>query len=234
MQSDLNTNGGILLKRAGHEVDRIFDRMLQMILSGEVPAGMKLKEHELAQNFGVSRGPLREAIRRLQERELVFCIPNAGAWVIAHSPQEILEAYEIREALEGLSARLAAVNITEEELIELRAAMEVEIETGKAPIHGGFHSRIVRASHNERLIRMLNVDYFRMLRLWRANCPWLRKGGEETWTDHKRILDAIEHRDGECAEILTRRHIERLRLDSLENLHRLGIPLTDKISAYKR
>jgi DNA-binding GntR family transcriptional regulator len=209
--------------RMGLSVQRLFDLLVDEIVTGRFPPGGKLNEPELARRFGISRGPLREAIRRLEERQLVRCTPNAGARVAVHTPEEIIEAYEIREALEGMAARLAATNMSDEERVGLRRAFEGEKTRGKSGgYQADFHMHIVRGSHNARLIRMLNEDYYRLFKLWRTSCRWLRFGGEATWNDHERILDAIEHRDAECAEILMRRHIARLRLESFAELQRLG------------
>lgn len=208
-------------KRMGGEVQRIFDALVDDILAGRLGPDEKLSEPALARRFGVSRGPLREAIRRLEERQLVRRTPNFGARVAHYTPQEILEHYAIREALEGLAARLAAENIAEEELIRLREVFEAEVSRGYS---GGyqkdFHMRIVRGSHNSRLIRLLGEDYYRLFKLWRRHAPWLQSGGPESWDDHRRILEAIEERDPEVAELLMRRHIARLRRESRERLQR--------------
>lgn len=205
--------------RAGVNVQRLFDVMVGDIVGGALAPGAKLNEPQLARRLGVSRGPLREAIRRLEERQLVACTPNAGARVIEHTPAQILEAYEIREALEGLAARLAARNMSDAERVDLRHTFEQEAARGTSESYrGDFHMTIVRGAHNERLSRILNQDYYTLFKLWRSNCRWLRFGGEETWSDHRRILEAIEHGDGECAEILMRRHIARLHRQSAERL----------------
>lgn len=217
-------NDRLAPRRGGREVDRVFETMVEEIVSGVMAPGMKLREPDLARRFGISRGPLREAIRRLQERELVVCTPNAGARVIIHSPREILEAYEIREALEGMAARLAAKNMSDEEIVALRKAFEEEAARGKSGgYHNDFHMMIVRGSHNNRLLRLLNEDSYRLLKLWRTHYSWLRYGGQESWRDHLRVLEAIEQRDGELAELLMRRHIARLRKDSTKNLQEMQV-----------
>ncbi|MFC1458632.1 GntR family transcriptional regulator [Microvirga arabica] len=214
-------------RRDGREVERVFGVLVEEIVSGAIAPGAKLSEPDLARRFGISRGPLREAIRRLQERELVLCTPNAGARVSVHTPEEILEVYQIREALEGMAARLAAQNMTTEEIVQLRGTFEEETARRKsASYRNDFHMQIVRGSHSARLCRLLNEDYYQLLKLWRTNCNWLRYGSDESWRDHQRILEAIEYRDGECAEILMRRHIARLREDSIRNLRDLGVSVT--------
>jgi DNA-binding GntR family transcriptional regulator len=215
-------------RRAGGEVQRVFERVIDDITSGVLPPGAKLSEPDLARSLGVSRGPLREAIRRLEERQLVRCTPNLGARVAAHTPREVLAAYEVREALEGLAARLAAQNMTDDERAELRVVYEQEVSAARSrDYRSDFHMHIVRGSHNEGLARMLGEDHYHLHKLWRIRCRWLQVGGDASWNDHRRILEAIEFRDAECAEILMRRHVARLRLQSLEAIARQGIDMDE-------
>jgi DNA-binding GntR family transcriptional regulator len=211
-------------RRGGLEVKRIYASIFDEIVSGTLPPGTKLNEPELAKRFGISRGPLREAIRRLEERQLVSCTPNAGARVVSHTPEEIIETFVIREALEGMAARLAATTMTDEELVVLREVFEAEKARGKsAGYERDFHMHIVQGSQNLRLRRIVNRDYYQLLRLWYSRQAWLSHGTDDSWREHQRILEAIEHRDGECAEILMRRHIAHLREASIENLKKMRI-----------
>ncbi|MDQ8729137.1 GntR family transcriptional regulator [Bradyrhizobium sp. LHD-71] len=221
-RADLRGNDTRPLRRGGVEVKRIYAAIFEEIVSGELPPGAKLSEPDLAKRFGISRGPLREAIRRLEERQLVSCTPNAGARVVIHSTEEIIETFIIRESLEGMAARLAAINMTADERIQLRKVFEEERERGRsAGYDRDFHMHIVHGSHNSRLRRIINRDYYQLLRLWYSRASWLCHGTEDSWREHQRILEAIEHRDAECAEILMRRHISRLREASIDNLKML-------------
>jgi DNA-binding GntR family transcriptional regulator len=206
------------------EVKRIYAAIFEEILSGALPAGAKLSEPDLAGRFGVSRGPLREAIRRLEERQLVSCTPNAGARVVMHSPEDILETFVVREALEGMAARLAATNMTQEERAQLRQVFEAERARGRSASYDrDFHMLIVQGSHNSRLRRIINGDYYQLLRLWYARASWLCHATDDSWREHQRILEAIEYRDAEWAEVLMRRHIARLREASIENLNAMKL-----------
>lgn len=210
------------VRRAGLEVQRVYDALLDDIVSGEMRPGSKISEPDVARRFGISRGPLREAIRRLEERQLVHCTPNAGARVVVHTPEDIIEAYQLREALESMAARLAATSMTNAEIAELRDIYEEEKARGRsAGYPRDFHMHIVMGSRNRRIARVINEDFYRLLRLWRRNCDWLSYGSEHSWLDHARILDAIEHRDPEAAEMLMRRHLSWLRTESLRNLGEL-------------
>lgn len=213
-------------RREGEQVQRLFDAIIDKLLTGELVPGQKLSEPELARYYGVSRGPVREAIRRLEERDLVQRSPNAGARIVTHSPKEILDTHVIRASLESLAARLAAENMTNEEIVGLRHAFEEEVARGHTVAYThDFHMTIVRGTHNSRLIRLVNVDYFRLFKIWRRHYKWMQFGGSASWEDHRRVLEAIEHRDGECAELLMRRHIMRLRAESEQRL--LAFQATD-------
>jgi DNA-binding GntR family transcriptional regulator len=214
------------IRREGEQVQRLFDAIIEKVLTGEFVPGQKLSEPELARQYGVSRGPVREAIRRLEERDLVQRSPNAGARIITHSPKEILDAHVIRASLESLAARLAAENMTDEEIVDLRRVFEAEVARGHTVAYANdFHMTIVLGSHNSRLIRLVNVDHYRLFKIWRCHYKWMQFGGAASWEDHRRVLEAIELRDGECAELLMRRHIMRLRVESEQRL--LAFQATD-------
>ena len=89
--------------------DRVFSQIQDAIVKGELIAGAKISEAELTTRYGVSRGPLREALRRLEARKLLTRIPHVGVRVVELSVAELLEMYQVREVLEGMAARLAAI-----------------------------------------------------------------------------------------------------------------------------
>ena len=91
--------------------DKLFLDLRRAILAGEIPAGKKISEPELAGIYGVSRGSLREAISKLENCNLVTRKPNIGARIIGFSTEQVMDIYQIREAMEGLAARLAAENM---------------------------------------------------------------------------------------------------------------------------
>jgi DNA-binding GntR family transcriptional regulator len=99
--------------------DQVFDRLLEAITSGRFEPGERLSETNLAKMLGVSRGPLREAIRRLEGRKLVERTPNVGPRVVSLGTDELTEIFHIRERLEALAVRLATERMTEEQLDEL-------------------------------------------------------------------------------------------------------------------
>src|SRR5947207_4382497 len=103
-------------------VDKLAAQLQARVLSGELPSGTRLRQEALADEFGVSRTPVREALRKLQASGLVELRPHRGALVRGLSPREIRDAYEVRAELEGLAAEVAALRIRQEQLERLYGA----------------------------------------------------------------------------------------------------------------
>lgn len=211
--------------KSGTLAEQLFDRLTEAILQGELPLGSKISEPSLAQQYGVSRGPLREALHRLQERRLITRSANHGARVVEATPETLNAIFLVREVLEGLSAREAAARITEAELETLREGVRqhgAELEGLLPGQHNAlrssdrdFHFGIAQASRNPILIQLLCSELYQLLRLYRSrnDNPELRR---RAYQEHKRIFDAIEDRDQELAEIMMRRHISRARVRRLD------------------
>ena len=110
--------------------DKVFAQLQDAIVKGELVAGSRVSEAELVARYGVSRGPLREALRRLEGRQLITRIPHVGVRIMALSLDELLQIYQVRETLEGLACRLAAQHMSDAEirgLKELLARHEQQI-----------------------------------------------------------------------------------------------------------
>ena len=105
--------------------EQVFRRIQAAIVKGEIAPGSKISEPELARTYGISRGPLREAIHRLEGQRLLVRIPHVGARVVSLSHAELIELYEIRESLEGMACRLAAERMTQKEIDELRQVLDL-------------------------------------------------------------------------------------------------------------
>jgi DNA-binding GntR family transcriptional regulator len=220
----------------GTLAEQLFHQLTEAILQGELPLGSKISEPLLAQRYGVSRGPLREALHRLQERHLITRSANHGARVVEATPETMNAIFQVREVLEGLSAREAAMRITEPELRALRDGVrqhEAELEGRRPGQHNAlrssdrdFHFAIAQASRNPLLIQLLCLELYQLLRLYRSrnDSPELRR---QAYLEHKRIYDAIEDRDPELAELMMRRHIARARLRRLEAMGFSGTATTD-------
>ena len=209
-------------------VDRVADGIQAQVLSGAVPVGTRLRQEALAEEFGVSRTPVREALRHLQATGLVELLPNRGAVVRGPSAREIREAYEVRAELEGLAAELAAGRISDRDLLRLREAQALFRESVATLIarrarrpepwrdesvwvraNDLFHQAILDAAGNARLsdtIADLHRSFPRDL-TWAALS---QSSGllEENVEQHEAILEAIEQRDPAEAR---RRMIEHVR-----------------------
>lgn len=191
--------------------EEIFGRILDLIYSTELAPGMVVNESVLATRFGVSRGPVREAIRRLQGIQLVSREPFLRARVVSLSAQAILELFQMREALEGYACRLAAQRMSEAEIDALIADLEAA-HSGQPPSEAtrfDFHERVVRASGNSRIIDSLCGDLYHLLRIYRRISGAVPERKELAFTEHWQILRAIKMRDGALAESLMRSHVER-------------------------
>jgi DNA-binding GntR family transcriptional regulator len=196
--------------------DRVVAHLTHAIISGELRPGSHISEPKLAKQLGVSRGPLREATRRLQERMLVTHTPRQGVRVIELTPETVREVCTIREALEGIAAREAARNITPEEADELTALIDRHrrllestdnLDYGPANADQDFHVAIVKYSRNELLFNMLTREYYPLLRLFRVRHRWIHGRALRALKEHQRIVDAILDRDADLAELLMRRHV---------------------------
>ena len=207
----------------------IFQKLRESIVVGEIPAGSKLSEPVLAREYGISRGPLREALSRLEACNLVERLPNIGASVVKLSEQRLMDIYQIREVLEGLAAREAAASITQSELTGLRELLEKHKEKiNQDQEHTyfqkegdfDFHFRIVQASKNNHLISLLCNDLYYLHRLYRYQFGMPNSDRSNTaLKEHKAIVDAIENQDAELAEILMRRHIKASRINVVKRLN---------------
>lgn len=212
---------------------RLFRSLREAIVAGELPAGSKISEPELARTYGISRGSLREAIARLEACGLVIRRANVGARVVSLSSTQLLEIFLVREALEGMAARLAAQHMSDIEIGELRELLRLHAqqisedrEQSYFQREGDldFHYRIVKGSHNSRLIALLCDDLYHLVRLYRYQFGTRSKRGPRAFIEHEHIVDAIERRDAEMAELMMRAHVRASR----ENVERLLASRADK------
>jgi DNA-binding GntR family transcriptional regulator len=210
-------------------VDKLAATLQARVLSGALPSGTRLRQEALAEEFGVSRTPIREALRKLQEAGLVEVRPNRGAHVRRLSPREIRDAYEVRAELEGLAAELAAARIRHEQLdalheaqAQFRESLERTVEARGAGLEPSedeiarwgrandlFHQEIQAACGNEVLTKTLahlHRSFPRDLSrtVLRENTALLR----ENVGEHEAILAAIERRDAAAARELMLRHVQ--------------------------
>ena len=195
---------------------RAFDSIKADIVSGQIAQGSKIVEIELAEKYGISRGPLREAIHRLERMKLIVRIPHAGSRVITLDSRMMQDIYRAREALEGMAARLAARLMSPEEVKALSDLLD-QHEAGIGETEGrgyfqregdiDFHYRIARASQNQWILENLNGELYQLIRMCRHQSGQFPSRAQIALGQHRQIAAAIAARDEELAEILMRRHI---------------------------
>lgn len=235
MRDDAPTaGGGALLALSDHQSlqERTYRALRLAVLNRELKVGERLYETQLAKQLGVSRNPVREAIRRLQQDGLIEVRPRSGIYVASISPAEADDIYRIRGALEGVAARLAAERASEDELAHFRdviAAPEVHAAIAQndgAIVHEAdlFHRTIHECAHSQRLLEMLEaiytrVQHYRNVTLRLPGRPEIASHG------HLMIFQAIARRDGATAEVLMRDHIEGARVSLMRQLIEATPPL---------
>lgn len=195
--------------------DRVFQDLLERIHSGRIPPGTEIKEVRLATELGVSRGPVREAVRRLQGLELITREAYMRARVVTLTPRAMLDLFQMREALEGYAARLAAERMPRDAAQALLASLDPD--EASPPLD--FHQVVVIASENPRLIRALCDDLYHLLKLYRRRSGAAPERKSAAPHEHWQIAHAIAAGDGVLAENLMRAHILRAS-------HRLQAELT--------
>ena len=192
----------------------VFEALREAIIKGVLKPGERMMEIQLAEEMGVSRTPVREAIRKLELECLVAMVPRKGAYVADLSMKDIVEVFEIRGALEGLAAELAAERITEEELEELERYLVRIMESIGADdlslmveVDTDFHTQLYKASRNERLSQIISNlrEQIQRFRKTSLAVPGRMKAALE---EHKKIVEAISARDGVLARHLAEEHIE--------------------------
>ncbi|KGJ98767.1 GntR family transcriptional regulator [Thalassotalea sp. ND16A] len=205
--------------------DKIFETMQHEIVEGEILAGSKISEPELAKKYQVSRSTLREALNRLEKCHLIERKANVGSRVVECSVQGLLEIYQVREALEGMACRLAAQNMQDDEIAELQQVLNAhgndqQLKDGIAYYQEegdlDFHYRVILGSHNEQLIKILCGELYHLVRMYRCQFGMNSPRATRAYDEHKAIMYAISDRDGELAEMLMRRHIAASR-KNIEN-----------------
>ena len=194
--------------------DVVFNTLRQAILRGELPPGERLMEIQLANKLGVSRTPIREAIRKLELEGLVLMIPRKGAEVADITEKSLRDVLEVRRALEELSVKLACERMTEEEIVELKeaerafeAALNCGDVTKYAEADVKFHDIIYRTTDNERLIQLL---YNFREQMYRYRVEYLKNESshETLLEEHERIIEMIEMRDVKRAIEVVCQHID--------------------------
>jgi DNA-binding GntR family transcriptional regulator len=173
---------------------------------------IRLDERKLAQEFGISRTPVREAMAQLESEGFVRSVPRRGIYVVRKTKQEVIELITAWAALEGMAARLITQNATDEEIAALRA-MFATFENGTlhakldeySEVNIEFHQTIIRMSHNHVLIDLAE-NLFTHMRMIRGKTIGEKDRVDRSIRDHMNIIEALEARDTARAEALVRDH----------------------------
>ena len=187
------------------------------IITGEIAQGSKLSETKLAKELDVSRGPLREAIRRLEGMNLIQHVPQQGARVVELNLELILQIYDTREALESKAAALAAINMNSQEIDQLHREIDTQSKfmrenTGiPAESDYAFHETVINGSKNKIIEQALMRELYNLIKMFRYQNEFARTSTTNALIEHRQIAYAIEQRDAELAEVTMRRHCARAR-----------------------
>ncbi len=208
--------------------DIVREALRDAILEGDIATGARLREEELARLFRVSRTPVREALQQLSSEGLVQTSPHQGAIVASLSVEDILAIYVVREALEGVSARLAARRATSEECERLLAVVEeMESRTSEndphlmAELNHRFHAELRQSARNRLLDRFLSQIEHAVRRFGQTTYAYAGRTPTSI-AEHRAIVEAVIARDPERAEALAIEHMRearQLRLRMLAEEH---------------
>jgi DNA-binding GntR family transcriptional regulator len=196
-----------------------------MIITREILPGKKINEETLAQEIGVSRTPIREALFRLEHEGIVKIIPRRGAFVVKPSKENIIEILQVREVLEALIVRLVTPLLEEADIRELRSCLEKLRAKPEEERHIidytdselTFHDLLHRKCPNQMLRRMMEMvnAHLQIIRLRTVVLPGR---AQKTLDEHTAILEMIEKGNAEEAELMMRRHVISVRTMALENI----------------
>ncbi len=194
--------------------ERILETIRDAIISGALKPGEKVAEPELAERFGISRTPIREAFRQLESEGYLTVIPRKGAVVVSFSQRDVEEFYAIKSILEGYAARRACEKLSDREIQRLEGINEklrTLAEDGDIKhffkVHNDFHELFIKAADNDKLTDLIAslVGKFQRLRVASLSLPGRMRVSVD---EHEKIIDAFRARDAEKAEKLVRKNAE--------------------------
>ena len=191
--------------------EKILETIREAILKGDLKPGEKVAEPELAERFGISRTPIREAFRQLESEGYLTVVPRKGAVVAALSERDVQEYYAVKSILEGYAAELAAKNLTDKELAKLEAindrlkklASEGDVKTFYK-VHHEFHDTFLKAANNSKLYELIVQLGQKFSRLRMASLS-VEGRMSISVAEHDKLLDAFRHHNGKAAESLVKK-----------------------------
>lgn len=196
--------------------DGVYNRLLNAILSGKIKPGMNLREEHIAEDFAVSRTPVREALRKLSEEGFVEYVPHRGARLVTPTPDLAREIFQIREALEAVAAREASTRISEPRLKHLRN----HFETIRPRIAAGDLKDVGDLLHDEIFAACGNTRLQQLVQVFRGQIRWLQSISSQmpdrlhsAFREHESVLSALESHNPDWAESAIRAHIRNTLSD---------------------
>ena len=185
---------------------KIYNILKEEIITLRLPPGEPLTEEKLAKRFKVSRTPIREVLNKLNHEGLVEIIPQKGAFVAKIGFSDVREIFQIREALEGIAAKISVFRFTKEELDEFESALNTEDLAKAEEVGRKLHQSILEKAGNKRISDLISILRGQIERMYffARNLPGREKKSLE---EHKEILRALRMRNGELAEKAMRKHI---------------------------
>ncbi|MCF8483594.1 MAG: GntR family transcriptional regulator [Rhodobacteraceae bacterium] len=209
-----------------------YRRLLEEIRSGALSPGARLRETDLAERLGISRTPVREAIRQLEADGLVTHMPRQGATIRALDYGEVIELYEMRAVLEGTAARLAARAASAIELEELAALNDELAAAPPGPqareLNRQFHRTLLDAARNRFLVKSMSVLQKTLLILGPSTLAEAERAADAV-EEHAAILRGLEARDGPAAEMVMRGHIEAALKSRIKSMRGREIPMEEEV-----
>lgn len=202
----------------------VFENLREAILEGKLEPGQRMMEIQLAEQLGVSRTPVREAIRKLELEGLVVMIPRKGAYVADVSIKDIMEVLEVRVAIEGLAASLAAERMTDNELDELellfyqfKQCYQKDDVEGMIQKDVEFHDRIFASARNQKLTQ---ISQSLSEQIYRFRVTYISEYNKATALveEHEALLEALNRRDAAKAYECATRHIENVGSHMMESV----------------
>jgi DNA-binding GntR family transcriptional regulator len=185
----------------------------QVLLSSKYAPGARVDIDDLCRDLGVSRTPVFDALNRLEAEGLVEIVPRKGVYLVTFSEEKAQELYEVREILEARATKLAAKNLTDKQLEQLKRHLEKQascLANGDAQGYASatikFHNSIIEAAGNKTLERLLNAVHSQMEAL-RLRTLYLPTRLRQSFSEHKKIFEALSKRDPERSERAAREHI---------------------------
>ena len=194
--------------------EKILETIRDAIIAGALKPGEKVAEPELAERFGISRTPIREAFRQLESEGYLTVIPRKGAVVVSFSEKDVEEFYAIKSILEGYAARRACDNLTPRELDRLQSINARLLQMAEGAdiknffrVHNDFHEMFIRAADNEKLFDLIMnlVGKFQRLRIASLSLPGRMRISVQ---EHDKIIEAFRAKNPDLAEKLVRKNAE--------------------------